>query len=200
MSEHAGARAHLSRARGAAIPDHSRPTRGWGLTLTTACLLARHPGTSHWRSSMRIDTNPSANRSQLAARVSAAGSRANGGSWRSLRVVLAAQDHSLARETPLPAINVTPAAVIKPLSPASYKVQLTVTKHTHDKLRRVQDSLRHVVPDGDSSGRILIAIAASEAAPREEAGHGERRREVRTRNSAQRHESARVRREVWDPA
>jgi hypothetical protein len=28
-------------------------------------------------------------------------------------------------------------------------VQITVTRETHDKLRRVQDLLRHVVPNGD---------------------------------------------------
>jgi hypothetical protein len=40
-------------------------------------------------------------------------------------------------------------ATITPLAPECYKVQFTVSRETHDKLRRVQDLLRHAVPNGD---------------------------------------------------
>src|SRR5688572_28293793 len=40
---------------------------------------------------------------------------------------------------------------IKPLAPERYKVQFTVSKETHDKLRLVQDLMRHTVPNGDPS-------------------------------------------------
>jgi 5-methylcytosine-specific restriction endonuclease McrA len=40
-------------------------------------------------------------------------------------------------------------AVIKPLTPARYKMQMTVGAETVGKLRRVQDLMRHSVPDGD---------------------------------------------------
>ena len=40
-------------------------------------------------------------------------------------------------------------ALIAPLAPERFKVQMTVSRETHDKLRRVQDLLRHQVPDGD---------------------------------------------------
>jgi hypothetical protein len=40
-------------------------------------------------------------------------------------------------------------AVIEPLTPERYKLQLTVSKGTHDKLRRLQDLLRHQIPSGD---------------------------------------------------
>ena len=40
-------------------------------------------------------------------------------------------------------------SVVIPLAPEQYKVQFTVSRDTHDKLRRVQDLLRHQVPDGD---------------------------------------------------
>jgi 5-methylcytosine-specific restriction endonuclease McrA len=40
-------------------------------------------------------------------------------------------------------------AVVAPLAPERYKVQLTISADTHGKLRRVQDLLRHTVPDGD---------------------------------------------------
>ena len=39
--------------------------------------------------------------------------------------------------------------VTKPLAPGRYKIQLTVAEETYRKLRRVQDLLRHRVPDGD---------------------------------------------------
>jgi hypothetical protein len=36
-----------------------------------------------------------------------------------------------------------------PLTPERYKIQFTVSRQTHDKLRRAQDLLRHAVPNGD---------------------------------------------------
>jgi len=49
-----------------------------------------------------------------------------------------------------PAIETPPKPlVIAPLTPERYKVQFTVGRETHEKLRRVQDLLRHSVPNGD---------------------------------------------------
>jgi hypothetical protein len=39
--------------------------------------------------------------------------------------------------------------VIAPLAPGRYKVQFTLSLDTHDKLRRVQDLMRHANPTGD---------------------------------------------------
>lgn len=53
--------------------------------------------------------------------------------------------------------------IIKPLTPERYKVQLTVSRDTHDKLRRVQDLMRHVLPNGDPSAifdRALTLLLA----------------------------------------
>jgi hypothetical protein len=49
------------------------------------------------------------------------------------------------------AISAPPAArpLIAPIAPERYKVQLTVDRDTHDKLRRAQDLLRHAIPNGD---------------------------------------------------
>jgi hypothetical protein len=52
---------------------------------------------------------------------------------------------SAPRELPAPA---RPARVT-PLAPERYNVQFTVGPATHDKLRRVQDLLRHQIPNGD---------------------------------------------------
>ena len=40
-------------------------------------------------------------------------------------------------------------AVMIPLAPERYKIQFTVTRETHEKLRRVQNLLRHAIPNGD---------------------------------------------------
>jgi hypothetical protein len=42
-----------------------------------------------------------------------------------------------------------PPHAVTPLSAAHYRLQVTMTPETHDKLRRAQDLLRHAVPDGD---------------------------------------------------
>ena len=39
--------------------------------------------------------------------------------------------------------------MVRPLAPARYQVQMTVSAETHAKLRHAQDLLRHVVPNGD---------------------------------------------------
>src|SRR5687767_10282623 len=52
---------------------------------------------------------------------------------------------------------------IKPLAPERYKIQFTVSRETHDQLRRAQNLLRHTVPNGDPALiferalRLLIA-------------------------------------------
>ena len=40
-------------------------------------------------------------------------------------------------------------AIVAPLAPERFKVQLTISRETHAKLRRVQDLMRHSIPDGD---------------------------------------------------
>jgi len=45
-----------------------------------------------------------------------------------------------------------------PLAPERYKVQFTVGRQTHDKLRRAQDLLRHSIPDGDPAAIFERAV------------------------------------------
>lgn len=47
---------------------------------------------------------------------------------------------------------------IKPLAPERYKVQCTVSRETHEKLRCVQDLLRHAIPDGDLTAILDRAL------------------------------------------
>jgi hypothetical protein len=50
---------------------------------------------------------------------------------------------------PTAAVPATSRPIIKPTSPERYRVQFTVGRETHDKLRRLQDLLRREIPDGD---------------------------------------------------
>jgi hypothetical protein len=47
---------------------------------------------------------------------------------------------------------------IKPLAPEHYKVQCTVSRETHEKLREAQDLMRHVIPDGDPAAIFERAL------------------------------------------
>src|SRR5262249_41383847 len=40
-------------------------------------------------------------------------------------------------------------AVVQPLAPEIYKIQFTMSRDMHDRLRRAQDLLRHTIPNGE---------------------------------------------------
>jgi hypothetical protein len=88
--------------------------------------------------------------------------------------------------------------VIRPLAPERYKVQLTIDRVTHDKLRTLQDLLRHVVPNGDPAiifDRALTALLAN--LERTKIARVDRPREAASSGTHTRHVPAAVRREVW---
>ena len=65
-------------------------------------------------------------------------------------------DQGMEQRVANPQVDPAPGAVAQPrrptvqaLTPERFKIQFTVSRETHDKLRRAQDLLRHVVPDGD---------------------------------------------------
>ena len=69
-----------------------------------------------------------------------------------------------ASRVPLP-VSMPPKtpAVVAPLAPERYKIQVTVGAETYAKLRRAQDLLRHCIPDGDPAlvvDRALTALLA----------------------------------------
>jgi hypothetical protein len=49
--------------------------------------------------------------------------------------------------------------IIQPTSPERYRVQFTIGRETHDKLRRLQDLLRREIPDGDPAAIFDRAVA-----------------------------------------
>jgi hypothetical protein len=97
---------------------------------------------------------------------------------------------------------------VTPLSPERYLLKITVSVETHARLRRAQDLLRHVVPNGDPAVVIDRALAmlverlertkaAKTARPRRasQATRPPERRTAPARSS--RHVPAEVRRAVW---
>jgi HNH endonuclease len=130
------------------------------VNLTTVCLLAPHLtdenhvdvlNTARHKSKREVEHLVASLRPQpavpsvvrkLPARVSP---RAQGAGTSTARTP---DDASGVRAAPTAEPAARPA-VVTPLAPERYKVQFTVTRETCDKLRRVQDLLRHTIPNGD---------------------------------------------------
>lgn len=88
--------------------------------------------------------------------------------------------------------------VIAPLAPERYRVQFTVSKETHDKLRRAQDLLRREIRDGDP-GAIFdraLTLLLREVEKKKMAATSRPRRPRGTK-SGSRDIPAHVRRAVW---
>ncbi len=98
----------------------------------------------------------------------------------------------------LPSLPTSRPAVVMPLAPERYKVQFTVSRATHDKLRRAQDLLRHSVPSGDPAAifdrALTLLLADLEQA---KCAATARPRSAGRAPSGSRHVPAAVRREVW---
>jgi hypothetical protein len=110
-------------------------------------------------------------------------------------------DHSGDRSTatsPAPAKLAKPAR-LAPLSQDQYKVQLTISQGTHDKLRRVQDLMRHTNPNGDPAeifDRALTVLL--DHLERTKLGRVARpRKKEQLRRHQSRHIPSAVKREVW---
>ena len=101
-----------------------------------------------------------------------------------------------------PDVAATPAAqfrtaVVAPLAPELYKLQVTLTRETHEKLRRAQALARHAVPGGDV-GSILdqaLTLLIEDLERRRFARVGSPR--PSQSNASGRHIPAAVRRAVW---
>ena len=89
-------------------------------------------------------------------------------------------------------------AVVKPIAPAQYKVQITVSADTYVKLRRAQDLLRHSIPDGDPAAIFARALTLLLANIEKTKLAGVTRPQAqRTPPARSRHIPAAIRREVW---
>jgi hypothetical protein len=91
-----------------------------------------------------------------------------------------------------------PSAEVTPLSPDRYKVQVTISGDTFEKLRLAKDLLRHAVPSGDEAAildRALTALLADLAQRKFAAAEKPRPSGGTTPGS--RHIPAEVKRAVW---
>ena len=88
--------------------------------------------------------------------------------------------------------------IVRPLAPARYKVQFSIGRETHQKLRQLQDLLRHSVPTGDVAeifDRALTLLLKE--VNRKKLAAVDRPRHPNAINPTNRHVPAAVKREVW---
>ena len=89
-------------------------------------------------------------------------------------------------------------AVVAPIAPAQYKVQITVSAGTYEKLRRAQDLLRHTIPNGDPAvifDRALTLLPTN--LEKTKLAAVTRPQAPRSPAPRSRHVPAAIRREVW---
>ena len=216
---------HLSEHAAYGCIEAARAARKWprvldlltdgSVTLTTVCLLASHLASDNHRevlekarhkskrdveqliAAMRpMPSVPSLVR-KLPKPKPAAASAAPAASVE----IRAAAPMSAGGVTPqhVPAPPRAAPAIVCPLAPERYKVQLTIDRATHDKLRKVQDLLRHVVPNGDPAvifDRALTVLLQD--LERRKLAQVERPRQATSSTARTRHVPAAVRREVWE--
>ena len=90
-----------------------------------------------------------------------------------------------------------PRPVVEPLAPERYRLQFTVGKTTHDKLRRIQDLLAREIPDGDPAAIFDRALTLLEKdIQKRKLGATEKPRTPRPTKPRSRHVPAHIRRAV----
>ena len=114
------------------------------------------------------------------------------------RQVIPASDGApdpLVLHTPVPPARPT---VVRPLTLETYKIQFTMSREMHDRLREAQDLMRHVVPNGDPSAifdRALTLLLEDLHKTRDAATA--RPRGLSDIDDTSRHVAAKIKREVW---
>jgi hypothetical protein len=89
-------------------------------------------------------------------------------------------------------------AVVRPLAPEHFKVQFTISRATHDKLRCAQDLLRHSIPTGDPAAIFDRALTLLiEDLEKRKLAAAARPRAPQSSPERSRHIPAAVRRQVW---
>lgn len=89
-------------------------------------------------------------------------------------------------------------AEVRPLAPARYKLEITMSQEAHDKLRRAQGLLRHSLPDGDPAAIVDRALTLLlENLERTKLAAASRPWTARASRTESRRIPAAVRRAVW---
>ena len=219
---------HLSEHAAYGRIEAARAARRWpiifellsdgAITLTTVCLVSAHLTDENHRAVLDAARHKSKREveQQVAAlrplapvpssvrkvptRQPSATSDDGPGSINSLLQPSAVAQASLPTEAqPRAAAGSARPPLVAPLAPHRYKVQFTVTRATYDKLRQVQDLLRHSVPNGDPAAifdRALTLLLAE--LRKKKLGLTDRPRSAPTQNTSSRCIPASVKREVWE--
>ena len=171
------------------------------LTVTTLCLLARHLTPENHRAA--LDSAKFQSKREVERQVAALHPLpAVPPVVRKLpapkRRLLVGTLDSSAQVGDAPTSALLSPAVLKPLAPERFKVQFTISGTTHEKLRRAQDLLRHVLRDGDVAAIFDRALTLlHEDVMRKKAGYSDCPRTTRPLIARSRHVPRAVRREVW---
>jgi hypothetical protein len=172
------------------------------VTLTTICLLARHLTPDNHRAVLDAARHQSKREVEHQIAVlhplPPAPSSIRKLPVPQTRLLPATADSPVATEVPLLAPATRRVEVVKPLAAERYKLQFTVSRTTHDKLRQAQDLLRHVLRDGDIGmifDRALTLLL--EDLIKKKAGETTQLRRGRASTAKSRYVPRAVRREVW---
>jgi hypothetical protein len=89
-------------------------------------------------------------------------------------------------------------AVIRPLAPETYKIQFTMSREAHQRLREAQNLMRHIVPDGDPAAIFdrALTLLLKDLHKAQHAATECPRRSGDTGGSS-RYVPAKIKREVW---
>ena len=101
-------------------------------------------------------------------------------------------------EPAFPVVEMTPLARTTPRSPDRYALQFTVSRETHDRLRRVQDLLASAVTCADIPDVFERALKLLEAALEKQRYSATESPRAPRGSSDPRHVPAAVQREVWE--
>jgi hypothetical protein len=218
---------HLSEHAAYGRIEAARAARSWpivlellsdgSVTLTTVCLLASHLTADNHRQLLEaakhkskrevelhiavirpLPTVPSFVRKLPAPKPASASRPMTATPEAQLAPPAAAPDSPSTNVGARPSTPPSRPAVVTPLAPERYKVQLTISRETHDKLRKVQDLLRHSIPNGDPAAIFDRAIGLLLTdLERKKLAQTNRPRPASESKSGSRHVPAGLRREVW---
>jgi hypothetical protein len=103
-----------------------------------------------------------------------------------------------------PAVSSAPALpsrrpIVAPLSEAHYKLQVTISAASRERLKHIQDLMRHTIPNGDPAAIVerALELLHDDLLKKKAAAVARPRRTARTAGPAGRHIPSSVKREVW---
>jgi 5-methylcytosine-specific restriction endonuclease McrA len=90
-------------------------------------------------------------------------------------------------------------AIVRPLASEIYKVQFTMSREMHDRLREAQNLLRHVFPNGDPAAIFdrALSLLLKELQKSKHAATGRPREQRSSKKTSSRRVPARIKRQVW---